>query len=278
LQFQIKQAATSVVQGKKMPKTFPTQLLGYLKYNFRSKQFTHHDAAVKIGALRGFLDLYRELPHELIRLPPDEYAALVAAVGDIRFAMDQFQATPKSEWLSGVPGALSTVWTLIEKLPDSIPSSSHDLTFIADPVFQEMIGRDVSAVTTDLHSGEWKGATIIAGSCCEALLLYGLQTRDAKTPGTISGAAGAIHWNNNKQPNASDLTHRSWDLFSYTTVAHYLKLICDGTKDELGPARDYRNLIHPAKTMREKVQCDQGTAHVAFGALVHVISDLRKNL
>jgi hypothetical protein len=43
-------------------------------------------------------------------------------------------------------------------------------------------------------------------------------------------------------------------------------------------ARDYRNLIHPAKTIREKVRCDRGTAYVATGALEHVLSDLKRNL
>jgi hypothetical protein len=125
--------------------------------------------------------------------------------------------------------------------------------------------------------GEWKGATILAGSCCEALLLYGLQTRETKAPGSIATAVAAI-WPGGNVPNAADLAHRSWDLFSYTETAHYLGLITDTTKTELGPTRDYRNLIHPAKTMREKVRCDRGTAFVATGALEHVISDLRRNL
>jgi hypothetical protein len=46
---------------------------------------------------------------------------------------------------------------------------------------REMIGLDTSAVSADLQSGEWKGATVLAGSCCEALLLYGLQTRDTSS-------------------------------------------------------------------------------------------------
>jgi hypothetical protein len=140
-----------------------------------------------------------------------------------------------------------------------------------------MIGLDVSAIATDLQSGEWKGATILAGSCCEALLLFGLQSRDAKVPGTLAAAVGAIRWAG-KPPKPSDPTDRSWDLSSYTEVAHHLRLISNGTRSELGPARDYRNLIHPAKTVRENVRCDRGTAYVGVGALEHVISDLKMNL
>jgi hypothetical protein len=137
-----------------------------------------------------------------------------------------------------------------------------------------MIGLDIAAISTNLQSGEWKGATLLSGSCCEALLLYGLQTRP---PGSVPRAVNAITWRN-KTPDPADLTDRSWDLFSYTEVAHHLKLISDTTKCELGPARDYRNLIHPAKSIREKVRCDRGTAFVGVGALEHVISDLKKYL
>jgi hypothetical protein len=140
-----------------------------------------------------------------------------------------------------------------------------------------MIGLDISAVSTDLQSGEWKGATILAGSCCEALLLFGLQTHETKAPGSVAKAVTAI-WPSGNAPNTADLAHRSWELFSYTEAAHCLGLIADTTKAELGPTRNYRNLIHPAKTIREKVRCDQGTAFVAAGALEHVISDLRTNL
>jgi len=56
------------------------------------------------------------------------------------------------------------------------------------------------------------------------------------------------------------------------------RLISDLTKGELEPAREYRNLIHPAKVMRERVRCDRGTAFVGAGALEHVLSDLKKNL
>jgi hypothetical protein len=140
-----------------------------------------------------------------------------------------------------------------------------------------MIGVDISAITTDLQSGEWKGATILAASCCEALLLHGLRTVDSRTPTAIRTAIAAVGWTG-KSPNPADLMDRSWDLFWYTEIAWKVGLIADGTRVEVGRARDYRNLIHPAKTMRENVRCDRGTAYIATGALEHVVSDLRVSL
>jgi hypothetical protein len=230
-----------------------------------------------VGKIASFLDLYDNLPHQLIRLSEDDDVALIAAIGTIRYGIDQFRRGKSPDCLRPVGPALATAWRLIEKLKDQVPSTAHDLSFIADPILQEMIGLDISAVSTDLQSGEWKGATILAGSCCEALLLYGLQTREAKAPGSVAKAVAATTWPGNP-PTTTDLLHRSWDLFSYTEVADYLGLIAKMTKTELQPARDYRNLIHPAKTMREQVRCDQGTAFVAAGALEHVLSDLKRNL
>jgi hypothetical protein len=189
----------------------------------------------------------------------------------------QFRLTNHPDCINTVGSALSTAWRIIETLKDEVPSTSHDLSFISDPVLREMIGLDISAVSIGLQSGEWKGATILAGSCCEALLLYGIQTRETKATGSVAKAVVAI-WPGGNAPNAADLGHRSWDLFSYTEAAHYLGLIVDTTKSELGPTRDYRNLIHPAKTKREKVRCDRGTAFIATGALDHVLSDLRTKL
>jgi hypothetical protein len=231
-----------------------------------------------IGKVAGFLNLYDQLPHELIRLSADDYVDLVAAIETVRYGIEQYRLGRNPDCLLPVGLALGKAWTLVAKLKDEVPSTGHDLSFISDPVLREMIGLDISAVSTDLQSGEWKGATVLAGSCCEALLLYGLQTRETKVPASVAKAVATIAWPSKRVPRDTDLVHQSWSLFSYTEVAHSLGLITDTTKCELGPARNYRDLIHPAKTVRKKIPCDRGTAFVATGALEHVISDLRRTL
>jgi hypothetical protein len=229
-----------------------------------------------MGAIVGFLELFDQLPSELVRLPPNDYAALVAAIGRIRFAISHYGVPNIRDSLSSVPSALNDAWAIIKTLKDEVPSISHELSFIDDKELREMIGLDLSAIATSLQSGEWKGATILAGSCCEALLLYALQTAESKSPGKVAASVATL-WPKNP-PNSSDLTDRSWDLSSYTAVAHNLALISGNTKSELDPARDYRNLIHPAKVVRERASFDRGTAFVGVGAVEHVISDIRKNL
>lgn len=260
-----------------MPRAFPSQIVGYLTEVFTTRQdFQLATVEAKIGAVAGFLELYDRLPHELIRLSATDYAALVQSIGTARFGVDRYRQGASVGSLSLVGRALSTAWELIAKLPDQVTSSGHDLSFITDAELRDMIGLDIAAISMDLQSGEWKGATILAGSCCEALLLYGLQTAESKKPGAIASAVVTI--SGSRKPNPSDLTDRSWDLSSYAAVAHKLGLISSNTKSEIDPARDYRNLIHPAKSIRERARCDRGTAFVGVGAVDHVISDLKRRL
>lgn len=261
-----------------MARAVPSQIIAYLVQRFtRPDDFDRSIIESHIGAVAGFLELFDQLPPELIRLSAADFAELVASIGTVRFGTDQFRRGNSSDCLIPVGRALSRAWKLIGKLQDEAPSLSHDLSFSEDFVLRDMIGIDIAAITTGLQSGEWKGATIISGSCCEALLLYALQAYEAKSPGAVAAATNAINWPA-KTPNTVDLTDRSWDLFSYAEVAHELRLVSDLTKCELRPARDYRNLIHPAKSVRERLRCDRGTAFVGAGALEHVLTDLRNNL
>jgi hypothetical protein len=261
-----------------MPRVFPTQIVGYLSTVFGKRQpLAFATVRDQIGALVGFLELYDQLPSELIRLAPGDYASLTAAIGTIRFAIDHYGQPNIRDSVTPIVPALEKAWEMIEKLRDEVPSTAHDLSFIADLELREMIGLDVAAISTDLQSGEWKGATILAGSCCEALLLYALQTKEKKASGTVFAAVTAISWPS-KAPDPSDLTDRSWDLFSYAEVARQLNLILPNTKNAIDSARDYRNLIHPAKAVREKTRFHRGTAFVAAGAVESVIDDLRKTL
>jgi hypothetical protein len=182
-----------------MRRAFPTQIVNYLSHVFSKKALADPLQAIgtvqyRAGAVAAFLDLYDRLPDELIRLSAEDAAELTASVGAIRFGMEQYRNGINSDCLRSVGPALATAWSLIEKLRDEAPSTMHDLAFISDAVLREMIGFDLAAISTDLQAGEWKSATILAGSCCEAVLLYGLMTIETKTPGTIAAAIAAITW------------------------------------------------------------------------------------
>lgn len=261
-----------------MPRAFPSQIISYLSAALQKPENANASTIHSYpGKAMGFLELYDRLPDELIRLSDEDYAALVEAVATIRFCMDRFAAGGGGDSLRPLERSFTAAWRIIGSLKDAIPTATHDLSFISDPVLQEMIGLDMSAIATDLRSGEWKGATVLSGSCSEALLLYGLQAAENKKAGVVASAVSAITWKA-RPPSAADLIDISWNLFSYTEVAAEIGIISDPTRKELQIARDYRNLVHPARAMRQKVRCDRGTAYVAVGALEHLVSDLKKNL
>jgi hypothetical protein len=259
-----------------MRRIVPSQLRQYLAAKFHGVPASDFSAVREgVGHLAGFIELFDAVPDELIRLRPDEFQRLVSAVATIRFGVKKFQNGDSGDCLRPAVLCLPVILELLEKLQDQTSSTLHELSFITDEFLQESIGLDLAAISTSLHSGEWKGATILAGSCCEALLLYGLQQSDLRSPGCIIKAVTKIP---GTPLNANDLTDRSWDLWSYTQAASNLDLILNTTKKELEPAREYRNLIHPAKSVRERTRFDRGTALVGAGALEHVVRDLKKSL
>ena len=197
-----------------MQRAFPSQIVAYLKSVYPTQRPT--DIATMgqtAGALAAFINLYDNIPDQLINMPPDDYARLVSAIGTIRFGIDQYRLSANAGHLANVPRALSTAWDLIQTLKDESPSTERDLSFITDPDLRHFIGVDIAAVAVDLQSGEWKGATVIAASCCETLLLYGLQTAETKSPGTIASAVSAVQWPGRRPPKSSDPIDRSSDTF-----------------------------------------------------------------
>lgn len=191
-------------------RAFPTQIVHYLRTAFVRSALTgsegHGIITDKPGVVAGFLAMFDEVPDELIRLSADDGAALEANIGTIRYGIEQYRNGNSSDRLRKVGPALAQAWALIEKLKDEAPATTHDLSFITDAELQEMIGLDIAAISTNLQAGEWKGATILAGSCCEALLLFGLQAIEAKAPGSLAKAVSAITWPGGKKgPNPADL-------------------------------------------------------------------------
>ena len=122
-----------------MPRTFPSQIIDFLTHHFADKlSLTSREKAgnvsqEKVGTIAAFVDLYDDLPPELIRLPADQYATLIAAMGTIRLGIDQWRQTREMPSLAGVAPAVQRAWEIIETLSGSVPSNAHDLAFVTDP-------------------------------------------------------------------------------------------------------------------------------------------------
>ena len=260
--------------------TVPSMLAAYLQDQFGANVLatSHAGALDRRGALVAFLTMYRDMPGELINLQGVERSHFLAGIGTIEGALVEYQNGRSPDAFRPVPRARFMVREMLAKLQDAVPSAAHDLAFIADPAQREMIAVDLFYIRTAIGAGEWKGATILAGSCAEAILLYGLESKKVASAGTFA-AAYTVAWPAGQRgPDQNDLIDRSWDLSRYSEMAKSIGLISENTFEALKPARLYRNLIHPAKAIRDQQSFAMGTAYVAAGACELVLDDVRKNI
>ena len=110
---------------------------------------------------------------------------------------------------------------------------------------------------------------MLAGATLEALLLWRvMQHGDAKKQSAVK----------NSQRKVNPAHPQDWHLADYIEIAHELGDIGDDTAAQARLAKNFRNLIHPGRELRNQMRCDRGTAHAAFAALNLVIVDLKRLL
>ncbi len=157
----------------------------------------------------------------------------------------------------------------LAKCPDQVPSpSTTRLLFITDPDLRESIRQDITAANQDSMNAEWKGATVLAGSATEALLLWGVR-KQGSFAAAIKAlvAAGTLSQRPHSNPER-------WTFIELIEVAHQLGLITLETAIQARLGKDFRNLIHPGRAARLGQVCDRATALSALAAVEHVVRDL----
>lgn len=266
-----------------MPRVIPSEVVKAIDLFFPSLMKTNESLTMdgsylpQIGGILGLID---EIPQELITLEGEEYILFKSCLSAIRASIAALQAGRAEMRLVKLPGygemnPLASIRNLLQKLPDQFPSfSTLDLLFIpdSDMELRNDLRMDVSIVNQALSNGEWKPATIIAGSAIEALLLWSLQQTEI-IEHKIGDAVNNLIKNKifAKHPGL-DVEH--WPLYNLIEVAGELEIIKSNTVAQCRLARDFRNLIHPGKGLRLKQKCNRATALTAIAALEHVINDL----
>ena len=123
--------------------------------------------------------------------------------------------------------------------PDEFPAATtSELAFIIDKELREGLRLDIGAVERAFANLEWKAATVLAGSAIEALLFWVLDTRlSDKIPDSASRVFQS-------KPKG---TLENWTLYHYVEIAADLQVVEADTAKLVRLAKDYRNLIHPAR-------------------------------
>jgi len=219
------------------------------------------------GIVKALLALLDSVPDELFQLPPADYADLVKAREQIRQGLEtggQWRPFTGAENL-----AIKKLYELLIRCPDEVPApGTTDPVFITDYDLRAELHRDLGELNRALQNGEWKSATVLAGSIVEAFLLWGLQNR--KTEAEIRATAASLG-------KVIDLTKRPlerWELYELIEYAHATNLISPSTRAAADQGRDFRNLIHPGRVQRLAKKCNRSTALLGAGAAEAVIADL----
>jgi hypothetical protein len=234
---------------------------------------------VHIGAtayLQAILAFVQQVPAELITLRDQDLSDYTVSIAMIE-RVQQLWIAGGGHWNLTDYRGKSPIHLLREalaKCPDEAPArGTTDLPFIADIDLRESIRRDISAANQDMINGEWKGATVLAGSATEALLLWSVQEEDRASPGASASAASACFSSGSLTQKPNGVPER-WSFIDLIEVAFHLGLITQETAIQARLGKDFRNLIHPGRAARLGQVCDRATALSALAAVEHVVRDL----
>jgi hypothetical protein len=229
-------------------------------------------------SLIAVLDLVDQIPDELLTMDSETYGSFILAKADIKDMLATWNANRTAGHplttvnLHKTRNPLFLIGQALEKCPDESPApSTSELSFITDADLRANLRNDIGVIYRTLADGEWKAATVLAGSAAEALLLWALKPRPTAD---IASAIAALRATGEltAKPDPNDLDR--WNLYEYIEVAGKLRIINPNTQKQTRLAKDFRNFIHPGVAQRLGEKCDRATAFSAVAGMEHVIRDL----
>ncbi len=137
------------------------------------------------------VDVVERVPEELLTFRGEVAAGFYAGLSTLRAAVRAWQAGHQHAYVTRVLGfpelhPVTLVRRALADCPDEAPvPGTLALSFIGDVELRESIRLDIRAANRDLSNGNWKGATVLAGSAIEALLLWALQDHETANPGLV---------------------------------------------------------------------------------------------
>jgi hypothetical protein len=266
-----------------MARIVPSQIVDYLDTRFRQaarqaegdnpRQLTVSDAP----AVACVVEMVDSIPAHLVTLQGDDYAVFAESVAALRLGVARWSGGDNIYQVERIPGRqrLNPMTLLRRQLltlhDEGAEAATDDLVFVADAELRESLRRDLGSVARSAANGEWKAATVLAGSVVEALLLFVLEGRDEAVNGAVDRLVEGGSFDHRPPGN-----RETWHLFQLIDVAAELALIEPATANQCRIAKDFRNLIHPGRATRLDQECDRATALSSSAAVEHVIRDLTR--
>jgi len=205
--------------------------------------------------VRTLLSLLDDMPRDLLRLPPVDLvefmrcrAVLAAAVA--RWSFGDTQPSPNV----GSRDPVERIRRLLAQCPDELPPPEPELMFIADENLRAGIEDRIRAAWTSFKVEEWIGATVLAGTALEALLLWKIKQFNT----TGSHDFDQLHL----AQLISELAKR--------------KLLSEEAAGQARLAKDARNLMHPGRASRSGTECSKATALTGLAGVYRVADEFKR--
>jgi len=262
-----------------MPRVLPSQVVPLIENYFPIlKNSADASFILDRGSLNECVSIAQgieSIPAELLNsLATADYVELMSNTAILRFTLDCWKAphvpgaSPVKLGWKDKPNQIAVIRQKLLKCPDqAVSPKTAGLEFLDDNDFRDTLRLDLSTVTSALSNGEWKAATVLAGSVCEALLLWALKRETSTRPSDVNNAAAKHRV---KEPNNLD----KWVLDEYNKVAHEIGIIQQKTFKQVDLAREFRNYIHPGVETRTSARCTIATAHSGIAAVEFIVEDL----
>ena len=232
----------------------------------------HFITPIQLRTLRVLSKLLNSLADELLPSYERDFHSFLVCVNQVRStaSVDSYGALWAAD---NGDSPIKVIRELLAKCPDeSTAAASNELTFIADTKYRENLRTDLSAVNRALSDGEWKAATVLAGSVVEALLLWAIRTKSEVEIGEAVKAL--LHSKTLRNKPATE--PEKWHLSEMNEVGRQFQFISEATACQVRLAKDFRNLIHPGRAVRLEQDCNRGTALATVAAIEHILVDLER--
>lgn len=138
----------------------------------------------------------------------------------------------------------------------------NEFDFIQDSLLRDQLEKDWDEVQRVREVKAWKSCVILCGGILEGVLLDVLKRDEQEAKSAYKGKGKA------------DLDH--WDLIDLVDVAKNVGILSKSVGHLSHALREFRNLIHPGKQVRERLSLTQEQAEIAFNVVKVCLGELSK--
>jgi len=258
-----------------MPNSLPSEVVGVLDSAFgelpASKDWHIQVNPPVAASLSAVLRMFNDIPAHLLRFSSHDRYLCFRSIEYIRDCIERYAHPTVVHGHAIIPVNLAqvdgenpayTLRHLLAKCSDSVPSpSTTALPCFGKTKLREALRSELSDVNSALVNSEWRAATVLGGATLEAILYWALR-----------GSSAEITALPVKPPRSLD----KWKFDEIIKVAEEIKIIEPETRLQADLARRSRNLVHPAKVVRSRRECDRASSLAVVAAIEGVVRDLNR--